>query len=110
MELPQWLCGVKNLPANAGDTRNEGLIPWVGKIPWRRKWQPTPVFLPEKSHGPRSLVGYIPWGRKELDTTEHTCMNAIDLQMSNAQTRSHLMQEHVKLLLQCIEVPTKNTG
>ena len=36
----------------------------------RRKWQPTPVFLPEKSHGQRSLVGYSPWGHKELDTTE----------------------------------------
>ena len=41
-----------------------------GKAPWKRKWQPTPVFLPGKSHGPRSLVGYLPWGRKELDTTE----------------------------------------
>ena len=40
------------------------------KISWRRKWQPTPVFLPEKSHGRRSLVGYSPWGRKESDTTE----------------------------------------
>ena len=44
--------------------------PWVGKIPWRRKWQPTPVFLPGKSHGWRILVGYSPWGRKESDTTE----------------------------------------
>ena len=44
--------------------------PWVGKIPWRRKWQPTPVFLFGKSHGQRSLVGYSPWGRKELDMTE----------------------------------------
>ena len=44
--------------------------PWVGKIPWRRKWQPTPVFLPGKFHGQRSLVGYSPWGRKESDTTE----------------------------------------
>ena len=44
--------------------------PWVGKIPWRRKWQPTPGFLPGKSHGLRSLVGYCPWGRKESDTTE----------------------------------------
>ena len=42
--------------------------PWVGKIPWRREWQPTPVFMPGKSHGPRSLVGYSPWGRKESDT------------------------------------------
>ena len=47
-----------------------GLDPWVGKIPWRRRWQSTPVLLPGKSHGQRSLVGYSPWGRKELDTTE----------------------------------------
>ena len=39
-------------------------------IPWRRKWQPTSVFLPEKSHGWRSLAGYSPWGPKESDTTE----------------------------------------
>ena len=42
----------------------------VGKIPWKRKWQPTPVFLPGESHGQRSLVGYNSWGLKELDTTE----------------------------------------
>ena len=40
------------------------------KIPWRRKWQPTPVLLPGKSHGRRSLLDYSPWGCKELDTTE----------------------------------------
>ena len=45
--------------------------PWVGKIPWSRKWQPTPIFLLSKSHGQRSLAGYSPWGHKELDTTEH---------------------------------------
>ena len=44
--------------------------PWVRKIPWRRNWQPTPVLLPGKFHGQRSLVGYSPWGCKELDTTE----------------------------------------
>ena len=47
-----------------------GLNAWVGKIPWRRKWQPTPVFLPGESHGQRSLVSYSPWGHKESDTTE----------------------------------------
>ena len=46
--------------------------PWVGKIPWRRKWQPTPGFLPGNFHGQRSLAGYSPWGRKELDSTEHS--------------------------------------
>ena len=50
--------------------RRPGSNPWVGKIPWRRKWQPTPVFLPGKSHGWRSLVGYCLWGRTESDTTE----------------------------------------
>ena len=44
--------------------------PWVSKMLWRRKWQPTPVFLPGKSHGWRTLAGYSPWGHKELDTTE----------------------------------------
>ena len=44
--------------------------PWVGKVLWRRKWQPTPVLLPAKSHGRRSLVGYSPWGHKESDMTE----------------------------------------
>ena len=62
---------VKNLPANAGDKRCR-LDPWVRKMPWRRKWQPTPVFLPGKCHGQRSLVDYSPWGRKELDMTEAT--------------------------------------
>ena len=50
--------------------RRPRFYPWVGKIPWRSKWQPTPVFLPGKSHGQRSLVGYSPWDRKVLDTTE----------------------------------------
>ena len=50
--------------------RNARFDPWVGKIPWRRKWQPTPVLLPRKFHGWRSLVGYNPWGHKESDTTE----------------------------------------
>ena len=46
--------------------------PWVRKIPWRRPWQPTPVFLPGESHGQRSMVGHSPWGRKEWDVTEAT--------------------------------------
>ena len=47
-----------------------GLDPWVRKIPWSRKWQCTPVFLPGKSHGQSSLAGYSPWDHKEIDTTE----------------------------------------
>ena len=59
----QAALAVKNLPANAGDIKGGGFDPWVGKIPWRRKWQPTPILLPGESHGQRSLAGYIPWGR-----------------------------------------------
>ena len=66
------LCGtvVKNPSASVGDAGDEGWIPGWGRSPGR-KWQPTPVFLPRKSHGQRSLVGYSTWGHKELDTTEH---------------------------------------
>ena len=52
--------------------KRRGFNPWVGKIPWRRAWQPTRAFLPGESHGQRSLVGYSPWGCKKLDTTEVT--------------------------------------
>ena len=61
----------KNPPTNARDTGT-----WVPSIGWgsprRRRWQPTPVFLPGKFHGQRSLVGYSPRGHKESDTTAHT--------------------------------------
>ena len=57
---------VKNLPA----VQETPVQSWVGKIPWRRKWQAIPISLPGKSHGQRSLVGYSPWGRKESGTTE----------------------------------------
>ena len=58
---------VKNPPASAKDV---GSVPGLGRFPWNRKWQPTLVFLPGKFHGQRSLVGYSPWGHKELDATE----------------------------------------
>ena len=58
---------VKNPPCQY---RRRRLDPWVGKIPWKRKWQPTPVFLPGASPGQRSLAGYSPWAHKEPDTTE----------------------------------------
>ena len=51
---------IKNLPA----MWRPGFESWVGKIPWRRKWQSIPVFLPQESHGQRSLAGYSPWGHK----------------------------------------------
>ena len=54
---------VKNLPANAGDM---GLIPGSERPPWRRKWEPTLVFLPAKSHGQRSLADYSPCGCRRV--------------------------------------------
>ena len=53
---------------------------WVGMILWRRKWQPTPVFLPAVSYGQRSLVGYSPQGHKELDMTERLSMPHAQIQ------------------------------
>ena len=67
-QLPWWLRRL-SVCLQCG---RPGFNPWVWKIFWRRKWQPTPVFLPGKSHGWRNLVGYSPWGRKELDMTERT--------------------------------------
>ena len=73
--LPTELLGIwaSFLPQTVKDPpcrcRRHRLDPRVGKIPWRRQWQPTPVFLPEESHGQRSLAGYSPWGHKESDTT-----------------------------------------
>ena len=55
--------------------RRPGFDPWIRKIPWRRKWQPTPVFLPGKSHGRRSLEGYSSKSRKESDTTERQTLS-----------------------------------
>ena len=70
--LPRWRVVVKNSPANAGDIRNAGSIPGSGRFPWRRKWQPTTVFLAGIAHGQRSLAGYSPWGHRESCTTEVT--------------------------------------
>ena len=60
--------------------RSHKFDPWVGKIPWRRKWQPTLLFLPGKSHGHRSLPNYSPWCCKESDTTE---------QLTHTHTHTH---------------------
>ena len=58
--IPRWLIDKES----ACQCRRLGFRPWVGKVPWRRKWQPTPVFLPGKFHRQRSLAGYSLWGRK----------------------------------------------
>ena len=61
---------VKNPPARR--RKRHGFNPWVGRIPCRRAWKPTLVFLPGESHGLRSMAGYSSWGCKELDMTEVT--------------------------------------
>ena len=58
-----WLSGKKK---STYQFRKRGFDPWAGKIPWKRKWQTTPIFLPRKSHEQRSLVGYSPWGLKRI--------------------------------------------
>ena len=75
---------VKNPPADAGDTDS---IPGVGKIPWRRKWQTSPVFLPGGSHGQRSLAGST-WGCKEWDTTEGPSTQPTGPRWGGAETHS----------------------
>ena len=65
--LLTWCCGKEP----ACQYRRFGFDSWVGKIPWRSKWQPAPVFSPGKSYGQRSLVDYSPWGHKKSDMTEH---------------------------------------
>ena len=80
---------VKNLPP----MQRPGFDPQVGKISWRREWQPTPVFLPGEFHGQRSLLGYSPQGRKELDTAEapntHKLTNT--LYFTRCHSQIHLM-------------------
>ena len=88
--LPTELLGIwaSLLPQTVKDPpcrcRRHRLDPRVGKIPWRRKWQPTPVFLPEESHGQRSLAGYSPWGHKESDTTGRLTFSRVNVMISSA--------------------------
>ena len=72
---------VKNPLANSRCKRS-GFDPWVGKIPWRRRWQPTPGFLPGESQGQRSLAGYSPRGRNDSDMAEHTHVPAPETRSS----------------------------
>ena len=71
---------------SAGGPRSN---PWVRKIPWRREWQPAPVFLPGESYGQRSLEGYSPWGLKESDTTEQLHFHF--------QTRSRFLRKNSRV-------------
>ena len=64
--------------------------PWLGKIPWRREWLPTPVFLPGEFYGQKSLVGYSPWSHKESDMAER-------LTQTHGQTDNSLVSKEIKI-------------
>ena len=77
--LPRWYRGKESACRCRFD-------PWVWKIPWHRKWQPTSIFLPGKFHGQRSLANYSPWGCKESVTTDWVCIHAVIAQHSLGTT------------------------
>ena len=85
---------VKHLPVMRVDPA--GFNPWVRKIPGKRKWQPTPVLLPGKSHGWRSLVGYSPWGCKELDVTEQLHFTSLHGDDCNERENSRNLLHYFK--------------
>ena len=97
--LPRW-CSGRESACQRRRHRRCGFNPWAGTIPWRRKRQLTPVFLPRESHGQRSLAGYSPWGRKKSDTTEQLIFYFIFYSLANAgytglipgPGRSHMSQ------------------
>ena len=74
--LLRWHSVCNGFSCQCRRCRRRGLHPWVRKIPWSRKWQPAPVFLPGKSHGHRNPEGYSPWGHKELDVRACMCVHA----------------------------------
>ena len=79
-----------------------GFYPWVGKIPRRRKWQPTPVFLPAKSHGRRSLAGYSLWGCKESDTTEQLHIHLLQHSNKRALFKKNVISNVSKGILMLV--------
>ena len=89
---------VKNLPTSRS-CRRQALDPWVGKIPWRRAWQPTPG-LPGESHGQRSLVGCSPQGHKELDMTQSTLTSGFIFYSSNCLWEPGPQN----IILKCLEI------
>ena len=82
LRLPWWLNGKES----ACQCRRRGFSSWVRKIPWRRKWQPTPVSLPGKSHGQRSLVGYSPWGHDWATKHQQLVVSVFRLYVLNLAT------------------------
>ena len=102
---PGFLGGTsgKEPPCQCRRSKRLRFNPWVGQIPWRRAWQPTPVFSPGESHGQRSLAGYSLWGRKEWATTErlthtHFIHEQYPSPLPAAQCQSALLHEGLFIL------------
>ena len=102
--LPRWLSGKES----ACQARRCRFSPWVRKILCRRKWQPTPVFLPGKSHGQRSLVGYSPWSQKSLTRlSDLTTTAALVMKVSKTRMRQfYLRLCHIEW--NCVKLPEEN--
>jgi len=86
--FPVWLSG-KESACQCWRHKKYGFNPCVRKMSQSRKWQPAPIFLPEKFHGQRNLVGYSPWSHKELDRTEDACMCACTCTQTHTDTHTH---------------------
>ena len=89
----RWWCSGDESACNVGDV---GSVPGSGRFSWRRTGQPTPVSLPGKSHGLRSLVSNSPWGQKELDTTECTCVHTHIHTAPHSHTHTHTQMRKLK--------------
>ena len=89
----------KESACQCGRHRRHGFDPWVGKIPWRRKWQPTPVFLPGQSHEQRSLVGYSPWGHKKISHNWACTQQLLNMFWQVTQLENYYCPESFLLLL-----------
>ena len=87
-----WLLSGKETSCQCRRQRH-GYNPWVRKIPWRREWLPTPVFLPGKSHGQRNLMGNSPCARKELDTTQQLKQMATTVEIIHPHKRFEKLLE-----------------
>ena len=89
--FPWWLRGKES----ACQCRRHHSDPWTRKIPWRRKWQPTPVFLPGKSYGQRSLASYSPWDCKDLDTAEQLNHTHTHTQKKKTIFGVYVLRDHI---------------
>ena len=106
-KLPRWLSG-KESTCQCRRSKRRGFEPWIGKIPCSRKWHPTPVFLPGKFYGQRSLTGNIPWGLKEQEMTERPSMHAI-LENSIETAQNLRIEPPYDLAIPLLGIYPKNT-